>query len=1061
VRIDGWHADGFGILRDHEVRGLADGLTVFLGPNEAGKSTLLAFLRGVLVGYPARGAATHYPPLNGGEHGGRVFLRGSEGEVIVERMVRSKGPRVVFPDRVDTGDEVVRRLLGGVDAGLFSSVFAFSLDELQDLRSLSGEGVRDRIFSAGIVGAGRSARHVVARLEKDASDLLRPRKGGRANGLMDLLAESESRTAAARAAASHYPRVLEAEAEAFDLVETAQMEVRALREALRRNERLLEIWPAYYDGEAARGELESLGSVDGLPDDPEERLALVIGGVATASGQVAELEVDVAEARREVEAGRAALRADLEALSPSVDDLTDRLGVYQDRVASLPEAQAAAAQAAGLAARHLAALGPDWDEDRLLAFDISLPRVEEVREWGARLAASAADLETRARDRDGARGRLAEAEGERDRLRLRVEEADPAEDERLREEEAALRRLRADAQDARALEAKIEGLRGLAMDRDRSLRVAEGAAEAGGIRPAGRLLALIALVAFGCAVVLGVVVDAVWAVALGVSAVVVGVAAYFAWKLSASGGRSQAEILGLREALDMVRADLTTVEARAEEVAGRMGVDALTVGLASRPSFADIESRVEALDAARDRRRVREEQRSRAEEAEELASRAADLAASADALLGEVVAEDARLRREWCDWKAAVGVPVELGPEGVAEFLRAASAARSALEMRAETTGRAERLVAEIEEWEVDARAVLADVGGGGEAAGTAMPLELRRLREACLADRAQRERYEEAETGLKKIEARLAIAHEALRRAQEERDTLFRESGVKDEAEFRERIALLGKHRRLEELIVAAKRAVDTRLGQGPDAIEVREELARGRVDSWTTAAQELREALAKREDEATDAIRLHRDAERNRQALEESSDVVACELELGGLRTELETALRRWQVVTAARVLIEETLAEYSRTRQPPVLTEASVDLARVTGGAYTQILERDDAEGFVVLDSCGGVKAPEHLSRGTLEQLYLSLRLGLAAEFARRAGAVPVIMDDVLVNFDPVRARATAEVLVSFAAEHQLLFFTCHPATAELLQEVDGGISVVDLGPKSGRLDTLWET
>ena len=77
-------------------------------------------------------------------------------------------------------------------------------------------------------------------------------------------------------------------------------EARALREALRRNERLLEIWPAYYDGEEARGELESLGSVDGLPDDPEERLALVIGGVATASGQVAELEVDAAEARLQV-----------------------------------------------------------------------------------------------------------------------------------------------------------------------------------------------------------------------------------------------------------------------------------------------------------------------------------------------------------------------------------------------------------------------------------------------------------------------------------------------------------------------------------------------------------------------------------------------------------------------------------------------------------------------------------------------------------------------------------------------------------------------------------------
>ncbi|MHB0980763.1 MAG: ATP-binding protein, partial [Thermoleophilia bacterium] len=269
MRIEGWRVDGFGILRDHEVRGLGGGLTAFLGPNEAGKSTLLAFLRGVLVGYPSKGAAAHYPPLNGGEHGGRVFLRGSDGEVIVERSVGSKEPRVVFPERIDHGDEVVRRLLGGVDAGLFNSVFAFSLTELQDLRSLTEEGVRDRIFSAGIAGAGRSARQAAGRLEKEASELLRPRKGGLINELMDRLSEAEALVSAARSAASRYPQLLEVEAAAGAEVEAAQAEARSLRDALRRHELLQELWPAYYDGEEARKELESLGPLQGLPHDPE------------------------------------------------------------------------------------------------------------------------------------------------------------------------------------------------------------------------------------------------------------------------------------------------------------------------------------------------------------------------------------------------------------------------------------------------------------------------------------------------------------------------------------------------------------------------------------------------------------------------------------------------------------------------------------------------------------------------------------------------------------------------------------------------------------------------
>ena len=265
MHIDGWHIDGFGVFSGCGRRGLSEGLTVFLGPNEAGKSTLLAFLRWVLVGYPSRGAGEHYRPLYGGDHGGRVFLKGVEGEIVVERMIRSRTPRVIFPDRVEQGDEVVRGLLGGVDAGLFNSVFAFSLTELQDLKSLAGEGVRDRIFSAGIAGAGRSARQVVSRLDKEAGDLLRPRKGGTINVLIDRLAASEAAASEARAAAVGYPALLRAEEEAALRVKVAEEREEDLRELSDRYRVLLELWPRQYDLDEARRELEALGPVPELP----------------------------------------------------------------------------------------------------------------------------------------------------------------------------------------------------------------------------------------------------------------------------------------------------------------------------------------------------------------------------------------------------------------------------------------------------------------------------------------------------------------------------------------------------------------------------------------------------------------------------------------------------------------------------------------------------------------------------------------------------------------------------------------------------------------------------
>jgi hypothetical protein len=75
---------------------------------------------------------------------------------------------------------------------------------------------------------------------------------------------------------------------------------------------------------------------------------------------------------------------------------------------------------------------------------------------------------------------------------------------------------------------------------------------------------------------------------------------------------------------------------------------------------------------------------------------------------------------------------------------------------------------------------------------------------------------------------------------------------------------------------------------------------------------------------------------------------------------------------------------------------------------------------------------------LSRGAREQLFLSLRLSLAAYFARRGSPLPLILDDVLVNFDMERAKAAAQVLRDFAAQgHQMLVFTCHEHIAELFR------------------------
>jgi uncharacterized protein YhaN len=88
--------------------------------------------------------------------------------------------------------------------------------------------------------------------------------------------------------------------------------------------------------------------------------------------------------------------------------------------------------------------------------------------------------------------------------------------------------------------------------------------------------------------------------------------------------------------------------------------------------------------------------------------------------------------------------------------------------------------------------------------------------------------------------------------------------------------------------------------------------------------------------------------------------------------------------------------------------------------------------------VIDARERAVAPIDLSRGTREQLYLAVRLGLIEEFAQRGTSLPLVLDEVLVNFDPDRMAAVARELARFAEHHQVLLFTCHPEVAQRVRD-----------------------
>ena len=174
--------------------------------------------------------------------------------------------------------------------------------------------------------------------------------------------------------------------------------------------------------------------------------------------------------------------------------------------------------------------------------------------------------------------------------------------------------------------------------------------------------------------------------------------------------------------------------------------------------------------------------------------------------------------------------------------------------------------------------------------------------------------------------------------------------------------------------------------------------------------------------------------------KTLESDRQLAERNLQCACIQNELDRGANRWKALAVTTRLLETVYRQYESDRQPETLREASGYLARFTAGRYTRVWT-PLSQNALRIDQADGRSLPiEVLSRGTREQVYLSLRLALVAAYARRGMRMPMVLDDVLVNFDSDRALAAVEVLKDFSgAGHQLLVFTCHAHVRNSFQQL----------------------
>lgn len=176
MKIKEIHIYGYGQLNNVVIKDLSD-FQVFYGENEAGKSTIMAFIHGILFGFPLKQSTElRYEPKNGSNYGGKLRIFFDEvGLVTIERVRgRAAGDVTVSLEDGTTGEELLlRQLLGNMDKGLYQAIFSFNIHGLQNIHQMKGEELGKFLFSTGTLGTERLAK-TEAELQKELDARFKP-----------------------------------------------------------------------------------------------------------------------------------------------------------------------------------------------------------------------------------------------------------------------------------------------------------------------------------------------------------------------------------------------------------------------------------------------------------------------------------------------------------------------------------------------------------------------------------------------------------------------------------------------------------------------------------------------------------------------------------------------------------------------------------------------------------------------------------------------------------------------------------------------------------------------
>lgn len=1079
MKVKDIQIDGFGVWTGLSVDSLPEGLTLFYGPNEAGKTTLMQFMRAMLYGFTPDRRDKYLPPVHGGTPGGAIRVTGPGGGYQIRRHSQLTDPgvtgqlSVTGQDGLSQGQHRLSMLLGQIDEPIFTNVFAIGMRELQELSTLDDTAAADELYK---LSSGLDRVSLV--------DVLRSLRDGRRSMVGSSGVDDEKEKAKLAGLVRHREKLRD---EVQQLTRggrrwselalqrrTQQQEIEQLTErmaAWEHESRCVEVATGVFDLWRQRDEMvatiNEMESSSHLPDE--------------APGQLVQIDAMMDERRQkleEVKQKRRAIREKAEQLPVSrrmfdlqgrieaaseqatwVEALEEQIGRLDGQIEKARKQLEADAERIGMEDEDRQALIagdtsqlPDLSRQSLSVLSGPAKRVKEQTFLLRQARNEAAEHKTRADKMSGL-------------LREVLEKARATDlQQAIRQQTETMSTLRHRVQ----LGEHIDKLKRHYRDLEKEtvdLTTAEAL-------PIDRVVLLsVPFILGGMLLIYGVanVFGFTWLVSRpdptwGMLFILFGTMSLITYYLGRENGLRATSLdrEDCERQIDTLRRQIREVEAERNDLDSTLPTsnDSLDLRVretekllaeleASLPNYHNHEAALQAYKSARTR------------------------AGTAEDRLKEA-------RRQWTETLQELGLSESMSPSSVRglsdgyETLQVSRRRLDELLAEKEQRRRERQLIAKrIEALYVESLEINEDAARNAESKGDDAdetnakrlsprlgPLEqLNHLHEELSRQQHWIKRRRELKDQDQQLKRQQSAHVRSIERGEQQRRALWAKCGVATPEQFYQMVDtkanLTELRKKLEEVQVQIRSVIGTHIDYDDVAREIEGASASDLDKRWESLTTRMSETEQRVAQLRTQQGQLGQEMKH----LGDDDRLTVAQLELGCVERRIESAARRWQTLAMASCLLEDVCGTFERERQPETLREASSFLTQLTDHKYTRIWTPLGTNQLKIDDAEGGSLPLEVLSRGTREAVFIALRLSLAAAYARRGVMLPLVLDDVLVNFDRERAMHAARALQTFAElGHQVMMFTCHDHIVDIFHGIGAEVRLMPAQGKPGRATVL---